>query len=128
MKSARSVLVVDDDEDVRRSVADALEDEGYRVATAPNGGDALRLLKDESVRPDLILLDMMMPGMDGWAFREEQRRDPEIASIPIVVFTAHGVPRETAQQLDAAGYVMKPPRLRDLLSALERVHRGQRDG
>ena len=121
--SARSIMVVDDDDDIRRSVADALEEEGYVVSTASMGRDALRLLKDSGVRPDIILLDMMMPDMDGWAFREEQEKDPELASIPIIVFTAYGAPKETAQQLRAAGYLRKPPRLSELLSTVDRIHR-----
>ncbi|HYO51868.1 response regulator [Archangium sp.] len=118
MISERTILVVDDDSDIRGSVADALEEEGYRVVCASNGKDALHLLRDERLRPDLILLDMMMPEMDGWAFRGEQRKDAELASIPVVVFTAYGVPSETANQLGAAGFLKKPPRLDDLLRAV----------
>ena len=79
--------------------------------------------KDE-VRADVILLDMMMPEMDGWAFRTEQRRDAEIASIPVLVFTTYGSPEDVAQQPQAAGFLRKPLRLSELLSAVGRVHRG----
>jgi CheY-like chemotaxis protein len=123
MTTERSILVVDDDADVRESVTDALEEEGYRVVSASNGKHALRLLRDERLRPDLILLDMMMPEMDGWGFRREQQNDPELASIPVIVFTAYGLPRDTAQQLQVAGFLKKPLRLDDLLSTLARVGR-----
>jgi CheY-like chemotaxis protein len=123
MTSERSILLVDDDADVRESIGDALKEEGYRVATASNGREALRLLKDDNVRPDLILLDIMMPEMDGWAFRAEQRKDPDIASIPVIVFTAYGAPRDTARQLDAAGFLSKPLGLDELLSTIDRIPR-----
>src|SRR5687767_5128531 len=101
MTTGRFILIVDDDADVRESIREALDDEGYRVATAANGKAAVRLLRDDNLRPDLILLDIMMPEMDGWAFRAEQRKDPKIASIPVIVFTAYGTPRDIARQLEA---------------------------
>lgn len=121
MTADRSILIVDDDADVRECIGDALEAEGYRVTGASNGREALRLLKDGNVQPDIILLDIMMPEMDGWAFRAEQRKDPGIASIPVVVFTAYGSPKDVAQQLQATGFLRKPVRLEELLSAVDRV-------
>ena len=94
MTAARFILLVDDDGDVRETIREALEEEGHRVTSAANGQEALSLLRDGKVRPDLILLDIMMPEMDGWAFRAEQRKHPELASIPVVVFTAYGSPRD----------------------------------
>ena len=123
MTAARSILLVDDDADLRESIEDALQEEGYRVTSAANGKEALSLLKDGKVRPDLILLDIMMPEMDGWAFRAEQRKDPELAPIPVVVFTAYGSPKDAAEQLQAAGFLRKPLRLDELLSAIGRVAR-----
>jgi CheY-like chemotaxis protein len=124
MTSDRSILLVDDDPDVRESIGEALEDEGYHVTSASNGKEALRLLKDDHLRPELILLDIMMPEMDGWTFRAEQRKDPELAPIPVLVFTAYGSPKDVAQQLQAAGFLRKPLRLDDLLSAISRVRQG----
>jgi CheY-like chemotaxis protein len=121
MTTKLSILLVDDDADVRESVGEVLEEEGYHVTAASNGKEALRLLRDVKLRPDLILLDIMMPEMDGWAFRSEQQKDPDIASIPVVVFTAHGAPRDIARQLDAAGFLKKPLSLDDLLSTIDRV-------
>jgi len=125
MTTDRSVLVVDDDADVRECIKDALEVEGYRVTGAANGKDALRLLKDDVVRPDIILLDIMMPEMDGWAFRAEQLKDPELASIPVLVFTAYGSPKDVARELHTAGFLRKPLRLEELLSAIAGAVQGQ---
>lgn len=68
-----------------------------------------------------------MPEMDGWAFRAEQRKDPELASLPVLVFTAYGAPKDIAQQLQAAGFPKKPLRLDELLSTIDRVHQTQRE-
>jgi CheY-like chemotaxis protein len=117
----RAILVVDDDLDVRASMAHALEMEGYRVFVAGNGLEALRLLRDRGERPDLILLDMMMPVMDGWAFRAEQQKLPGIAVIRVVIFTAYDLPLDTAASLQAAGFLKKPLRLDELLEVVERL-------
>jgi CheY-like chemotaxis protein len=127
MTAKRVILVVDDDEDVRESVAGVLADESYDVHTATDGRDALRVLRETNVRPDVILLDMMMPHMDGWEFRQVQLGDPALASIPVVVFTAYGVPNEIVAQLEAAGYVKKPSLLGDIVATLERVLRDRRE-
>ncbi|HZN95337.1 MAG TPA: response regulator [Myxococcales bacterium] len=121
MSGQRSILVVDDDADIRESVAEALEAEGYHVATAANGAIALHLLREREVRPDAILLDIMMPDMDGRAFREEQMKDIRLALIPVIVFTAISAPTDTARRLQAAGLLRKPLHLEDLLSEVARV-------
>ena len=120
MSTPPSVLVVDDDDDLRSTVADVLASEGYDVAVAANGREALDKLLD-NVRPDVILLDMMMPELDGLGFRAEQRQHPEIAEIPVVVFTAYGVPRDTLDELGATALLEKPLRLTELLSTIERA-------
>lgn len=121
MTTDRSILIVDDDADVRECIGEALEAEGYRVAVASNGAEALHLLRNNMLRPDLILLDIMMPVMDGRAFRVEQQHDPELASIPVLVFTAQGDHKRIAQELQAAGSLRKPLRLDELLSTIARV-------
>lgn len=83
-----TVLVVDDDELVRESLAVALELEGYEPVLAAHGVDALLALRTGSRRPDVILLDLEMPVMPGWEFRERQLSDPELASIPVVVVSS----------------------------------------
>ncbi len=123
MSDRRSILVVDDDTDLRETVADALVEEGYEVATAPNGAEALRLLR-AGARPNVILLDLMMPVLDGWGFRAEQLRDPSIASIPVIVFTAYAVSDEAAEKLKADRMLRKPILLRDLFATVARVQPG----
>jgi CheY-like chemotaxis protein len=118
----RTILLVDDDTDLRVSVAEALEDEGHQVLHAANGREALQQLK-EGQRPDLILLDMMMPVMDGWQFRAEQQKLAELVAIPTVIFTAYNVPAGTTEQLNAAGILKKPLRLAQLLAVVESVGR-----
>jgi CheY-like chemotaxis protein len=121
MSDQSTILVVDDDPDIRDIVADILCDEGYRALGAENGRQALRMLREEGLRPHLILLDMMMPELDGWGFRAEQQQDAELAPIPVVVFTAHELPSQTAAQMQAAGFLKKPIRLAQLLETVRRV-------
>jgi CheY-like chemotaxis protein len=120
VSSRGTVLVIDDDADVRQTVAYALEDAGYRVLLAVDGRDALDILFESEI-PDIVLLDMMMPRMDGWEFRAEQRKHPAIASIPLVLFTAYGVTPETVRELGAQGILKKPLRLDELLATVECV-------
>ena len=120
--SCHSILVVDDDPDVRESLTDILVDEGYRVTGARNGREALEVLRGHT-RPSLILLDMMMPEMDGWSFRLEQQKIPELAGIPVVILSAHGNVRDAALALGAADYLRKPLRIDTLLEIAERYCR-----
>jgi CheY-like chemotaxis protein len=115
--NVRPVLVVDDDADIRVALCELLEHEGYRTATAVNGEQALRFLTSGE-RPCLVLLDLMMPVMDGWQFLEEQRKDPALASIPIVVVTAAG--NRIGDRLDGITVLEKPFKLGDVLIAVER--------
>jgi CheY-like chemotaxis protein len=110
------IMIVDDDLDIRNTVAGILQDEGYQVAKAGNGREALTYLTTPgNPRPRLILLDMMMPIMDGAAFREEQLQSPELAAIPVLAFTAFGTPADVAW---AAGRLTKPLRLEALLTMI----------
>jgi CheY-like chemotaxis protein len=113
--SGRSVLLVEDDPTLLGAMKMVLEWEGYEVACATNGQEALEMLR-AGERPALILLDVMMPVLDGWQFREEQKRDPDLASIPVVVVSAV----EGAGALDAAGHVQKPFEVEELLETLRR--------
>src|SRR5262245_16584762 len=80
----KRILVVDDDQATRQGMACLLEAEGYDVAEAANGSEALSRLRGEPL-PTLIVLDLMMPGMDGFQFRSEQERDPALGRIPVVI-------------------------------------------
>jgi len=118
---AKLILIVEDDLDVSRLLAEILEAEGYRTATAANGSEALNHLRKNSHYPDLILLDMMMPVMDGWKFREEQQKLPALASIPVLTVTADGDARGKAASIQAAGYLSKPLQIDSLLDEVERI-------
>ncbi|HKI31347.1 MAG TPA: response regulator [Gemmataceae bacterium] len=104
----KGVLVVDDDWQTRYALRMALEAAGYAVREAANGEDALRLLQREPL-PDVILLDMVMPVMNGWEFRQQQAREPLLANIPVVVFSAayEAAPR-AAESLGVARVLFKP--------------------
>ncbi len=82
------ILVVDDDETVRETMCELLADEGHQVACCENGAEALALLRQSADKVCVVLLDLMMPVMNGWDFRREQLADPGIAAIPVVVITA----------------------------------------
>jgi CheY-like chemotaxis protein len=107
------VLVVDDDSGLRGMVATALEITGYTVRQAGHGLEALEALQRET--PCVILLDLMMPVMDGWTFRQQQLAHPSFATIPVVVMSAHHRAQQAARDLGATAYVVKPFDLDSLL-------------
>jgi CheY-like chemotaxis protein len=108
------ILVIDDDSDIREVVGEALTYAGYEVATARDGREGLAACR--SFHPDLILLDLMMPGVSGWEFRAAQQRDPALAAIPVVVVTALGHDPD----IQVSALLAKPFRLEDLLSEVRR--------
>jgi len=97
-----------------------LEDRDYRPVRAPNGAAALDELRTAERAPCVILLDLMMPVMDGREFRTQQRGDPSLRTIPVVVLSAHADAVSHAAQMDAARYLRKPIDLRTLLETVER--------
>jgi CheY-like chemotaxis protein len=115
-----SVLVVDDDEDIREALSMILEAQGYLVLSATDGFDALRVLRATAVLPGLILLDLRMPVMNGPQFREEQLRDPAIAAIPVVVITADRSPAAYQSIVGAADLLLKPLELEEVLQTAKR--------
>lgn len=113
------VLVVEDDIEIRELLAEMLADAGYRVSVASNGAEALARLAEE--RPSLVILDLMMPVMDGWTLRARMLSDPSLADIPVIVVSgAADLPRATAS-LAAARVLAKPVRWPTLLAAV-RAH------
>jgi CheY-like chemotaxis protein len=117
----RRILVVDDDRDLRTTVAQVLQDEGYHVAEASNGKEALERLH-EGPAPDLLLLDLMMPVMNGEQFRQEQRKEPQLARIPVVVMTAAGSRvNDRIAAIAPAAVLQKPVGLDDLLGTIALV-------
>ena len=118
-KPAR-VLVVEDEASVGQVVVDVLADEGHEVRWATNGRDALALL--DHWRPDVIVLDLMMPVMDGRAFRAAQRRLPDtVARVPVVVLSGMREARATAEELGAAAVLAKPFELEELVETVGQV-------
>lgn len=109
----KAVLIVEDDRDARESLAALLETEGHEVLQAEHGERALQLLKDRDVC--LILLDLFMPVMNGWAFLGEQSRDPAVAGIPVVVITADPAAARAASEQRVAAALTKPLNHRRLL-------------
>ncbi len=112
-----TVLLVDDHDDVREGLSELLRLEGYTVVTAQNGRDALNQLY-QGARPCIILMDLMMPVMAGFEFRQEQREHPEFRDIPIIVYSAIHDLKRVAGHLDAHAYVEKPIMLQNLLALL----------
>jgi CheY-like chemotaxis protein len=120
---ASSVLVVDDDSNLVRLMSKFLKLEGFAPVTAGNGLEALAYLRgggDASV----ILLDLRMPVMDGWTFRREQREDPGLAHIPIVILS--GVEADTVQDLEAAASFSKPVSFPDVVCVVRRLCEARR--
>ena len=115
----RTVLVVDDDPYIREALSEVLGDEGYPVATARDGEEALERL-GTAPAPSLILLDLRMPGMSGWELRRRLLADPALAAIPVVLLSADSQLEEAQAVLRAAGSLRKPPSLDDLLDAVGR--------
>ena len=112
-----NVLVVDDQEAIRDTLQTALDDEGFTVECAANGREALDIL--ERWKPCVILLDLMMPVMDGWAFRAEQMRSG--STVPIVLLSAAGELGRHREALGAAAIIPKPFDIDHVISAIEGV-------
>lgn len=121
------ILVIDDDGDIRAIIGMVLAAEGHEVETAIDGAAGLDCLR-ESPRPSLILLDMMMPRLDGEGFLRAMRSDPITADIPVVILTGHPGARKAAAELGAVGYLVKPVELLDLLSAVHQAERAPHAG
>src|SRR5687768_4222777 len=118
--AGKTLLIVEDNPATRESLAGVLETEGYRVIMAKNGREALDRLQSGPA-PDLILLDMLMPVMDGWHFLGELKRSvSRIRSIPIVITTIGITSREWALDHGAAGFVQKPIEVQPLLEEIRR--------
>jgi CheY-like chemotaxis protein len=113
------ILIVEDDDAIAQALANLLEDEGYRAVRVPDGRSALAELRSGE-KASVILLDMTMPGMNGWQFREEQIKDDALASIPILVCTASARAEEDARKIGAAGWLRKPVDPARLLEAVGR--------
>ncbi len=118
------VLVAEDDDATREALAECLRSDGFDVFAVAGGREALEVV--ESIPADVILLDLLMRDMDGWAFRLEQRKRPAVADIPVVVMT--GLPLANAATMGAAACLSKPFTVEALTAAILRVTRPVRQG
>ncbi|MEM7012153.1 MAG: response regulator transcription factor [Verrucomicrobiota bacterium] len=123
MSSTSTILVVDDEEDIRELIADHLAASGMQPVEAEDGLEALRLARD--AKPDLILLDLMMPGMDGYGVIRELRENSKTAAIPVIMITAKGEEDERIEGLTrgADDYVAKPFSPKELVLRVQAVLR-----
>jgi CheY-like chemotaxis protein len=112
------ILLVEDDTDIREEMAGLLESEGYTVAQARNGQDALEQLKSIP-KPCVILLDLMMPVMNGWDFRQQQLADPALKEIPTVIVSGAAQALQEARTLHATAFLQKPFEIEPLLDVIE---------
>ena len=115
-----TILLVEDDFDVREALVETLRDRGYEVESAGDGEQALQLLRN-GARPGLILLDLMMPRMSGSEFRMAQQVDPQLSEVPVVLLSADGRMEEKARALKVEGAIRKPIDLDELFETIERV-------
>ncbi len=112
------ILIVENDDSLREGAAELLEESGYQVIQARDGVEGLERLRELGEAPDLILLDLWMPRMDGWQFKDELKRTPAFAKIPVVVFTADRLSQDVLS-IGADDYIVKPPDVDALLSTVE---------
>jgi CheY-like chemotaxis protein len=121
----RTVLIIEDEKLIIVSTQMVLEAAGYRVESAVNGEEGIH--KAQSLRPDLILLDIMMPGIDGWETLTRLKRDAETADIPVVIFTAreHSRGHQKSREMGAADYFRKPFEPDELIELVEK-HCGEK--
>jgi CheY-like chemotaxis protein len=112
----RYVLIIEDDDDIREALSLLLQDEGYAVHAAQNGAEGLEIMSSETAPPRVILLDLMMPVMNGWEFLATRRQDPQLARVPVVVVSATGNPTQLG---GATAFLRKPV---DMQRLLEVVH------
>jgi len=117
---AATLLLVDDDVDIRETCADILHDAGYRVIEASNGKEALAVLEARTEHPPrIILLDLLMPVMDGFAFLAARENDSGLRKIPVVVMTAISEMNRSKIHHDLTRFLAKPFDMRDLLEVAE---------
>ncbi len=116
-KVCRNVLVIEDEESIRQMIQDVLELHGYNVFTASNGAEGISLLSEIVPEPCVVLLDLMMPGTNGWQFLDVQRNTPAFSKIPVVVCSAY---KESAKSIHPSAFVEKPIQLKSLLGTVRK--------
>lgn len=116
---AKKILVVEDDTSIRELLVELLESESYKVYSAVNGLEALKLLEAGNL-PDLILIDLMMPIMDGYAFRTEQLKNAVWSKIPTIVMSAEANAKEKMKNFQITAFLSKPVELETILNTVAR--------
>jgi len=126
MKGQPYILIVDDDPDILEGIIMILETQDYRLATARDGKQCMEMVETES--PDLLILDLLMPRMDGWGVIREMRSNPGYASIPIMILSTviedashRRYELETGIAMDIQGYIQKPAKPDDLINNIDRI-------
>lgn len=122
-QTERSILLVEDDPALRQTITEMLEEEGYNVLAAANGEEGLALLQQVPL-PGLILLDLMMPTMNGWELHRQLQDDPMFATIPIVVLSAVAEFQRRRGKLDVAAMLGKPVDMNQLLDVIDQAYHG----
>ncbi len=112
----KKILVVEDDVSIRELLVDVLESEGYQVMAGANGFEGIKIL--ETVTPDLILMDTLMPIMDGYAFRREQMKNPSWNTIPVLMMSAQDQAKEKLENHGIKNFINKPLELDNLLETV----------
>jgi len=120
MNSKPYIMIVEDAADIREALGSLYKSEGFEVVLASDGRDALVKLRSRLDLPALILLDLMMPGMDGFEFRAEQESDTRLSNIPVVLMTADANAKEKSIKAGVNGYIKKPVEIDVLLAVAEK--------
>lgn len=125
MEKKQYILIVDDDPDILEGILTILESQPYRLATARDGKKCIEMIEEDI--PDLLILDLLMPRMDGWGVIREMRSEPRFASVPIMVLTTviedasrRRYELETGMAMDVQDYIQKPTKPADLIKRIER--------
>src|SRR4051812_28881250 len=116
---SKLIFIVEDDEGIRNNLQELLESEGYSVEAAGDGRQALDQLNASQRLPSLILLDLMLPVMDGYQFRKEQEMNPKLALIPVVIVTAAGNIESKAYKIRAKAHLRKPFEIDEVLDTIK---------
>jgi len=126
MEEQATILIVDDDPDILEGILMILDTQPYRTATAGDGIKCMKMMEEEV--PDLLILDLLMPRMDGWGVIREMRSEPRFANVPILILTTvvedasrRRYELETGMTMDVQDYVQKPARPDDLIQRVKKM-------
>lgn len=116
IEECKTVLVIDDDKAIRQTMKDVLEIYGYEVLTASDGKEGIAKLVAMKVLPCVILLDLMMPGMNGWGFLDFQKSNPTFSGVPVIICSAY---ENSAKSINSQNILIKPVQLESLVGAVK---------